>query len=330
MRGYLVSLSATPHCPLSRAVPLSAQTVWHLSFKWATTPLTLVMPLSFSASIVPGSEIQPRHSECCNSVISTNSILACTADEQPNTEAMNKSQYSTHSWQQKGANLCGVLLVRRFTTLILCRPPCWTYCTQLSTYNKKVLNKTLAYLNISFEMWKRKSRKRLEWFESMLLTFKNQESQITATILTNLAAFLFLKKNSIQFCQAEIFFHMLLTFLSTNKGWNSDVGSVHNSKKYTMYQERTIGTIIPYSCNPFFVFVLWNYLPPLPFFFFFSNSCEQNKWTFKVVFFFLFFLTWRLNYMISTQKVQFVFFYVSIFPWWNLQFPVNGKMNLSH
>lgn len=34
--------------------------------------------------------------------------------------------------------------------------------------------------------------------------------------------------------------------------------------------------------------------------------------------------------MISTQKVQFVFFYVSIFPWWNLQFPVNGKMNLSH
>ena len=35
-----------------------------------------------------------RHSKLCISVISTGSILACTADRQPNTEVMNKSQYS--------------------------------------------------------------------------------------------------------------------------------------------------------------------------------------------------------------------------------------------
>lgn len=38
-----------------------------------------------------------RHSEPCNSVISKSSILACAADKQPNTEVMNKSQYSTHT-----------------------------------------------------------------------------------------------------------------------------------------------------------------------------------------------------------------------------------------
>lgn len=38
-----------------------------------------------------------RHTEPCNSVISKSSILACAADKQPNTEVMNKSQYSTHT-----------------------------------------------------------------------------------------------------------------------------------------------------------------------------------------------------------------------------------------
>lgn len=36
-----------------------------------------------------------RLSKLCNSVISTSTILACTADKQPNTEMMNTSQYNT-------------------------------------------------------------------------------------------------------------------------------------------------------------------------------------------------------------------------------------------
>lgn len=54
---YLASLS---FCRASESCPtFSPGSVWHLSFTQVTTPPSLALPLSFSSSIVPGSEIQP-------------------------------------------------------------------------------------------------------------------------------------------------------------------------------------------------------------------------------------------------------------------------------
>lgn len=95
--GYLVSDPLSLRCPSESCPTFSPGSVWHLSFTRVTTPPNPVLPLSFSSSIVPGSEIQPGTASPYNSVISTSSILACTADKQPNTQVMNKSQYSTYT-----------------------------------------------------------------------------------------------------------------------------------------------------------------------------------------------------------------------------------------
>lgn len=83
---------ASESCPT-----FSPGSVWHLSFTRVTTPpqpCTATLIFIIYCSRLRDSA---RHSKPCNSVIFTSSILACMADKQPNTELMNKSQYSTYT-----------------------------------------------------------------------------------------------------------------------------------------------------------------------------------------------------------------------------------------
>lgn len=96
-RGYLVSwppVSMLSFWELSRFQPrLCVASIFHAS---DNAPQPLAASLLF---IVYCSRLtySARHSEPCNSVISASSILACTTDKKPNTEVMNKSQYSTYT-----------------------------------------------------------------------------------------------------------------------------------------------------------------------------------------------------------------------------------------
>lgn len=99
IQRHRLSRPPSSRCRPESCPTFSPESVWHPSFTLVTTrppppapPRNAAPPLSFSSSIVPGSEIQPGR--LCSPVISTGSILACAADKQPNTEMMNKSQYS--------------------------------------------------------------------------------------------------------------------------------------------------------------------------------------------------------------------------------------------
>lgn len=96
-RGYLVSrpfVSLLSFWELSHFQPgLCVASIFHTSDN-APQPRAATLIFMVYCSRLRDSA---RHSKPCNSVISTSSILACTADKQPNTEVMNKSQYSTYT-----------------------------------------------------------------------------------------------------------------------------------------------------------------------------------------------------------------------------------------
>lgn len=84
-------------CPSESCPPFSPGSVWHLSFIRVTAPHNPAPPLSFPSSIVPSSETQAGTASPAILSSPKAQYLPCAADKQPNTEVMNKSQYSTYT-----------------------------------------------------------------------------------------------------------------------------------------------------------------------------------------------------------------------------------------
>lgn len=104
--GPLSFCCASESCPTS-----SPGSVWHLSFTRVTTPPNLALPLSFSSSIVPGSEIQPgTASPAILSSPQAQYLPAWLISSQTLRWWINHNTAHTH-WHQEEAYLLGVLLV---------------------------------------------------------------------------------------------------------------------------------------------------------------------------------------------------------------------------
>ncbi len=151
---YLGPLSLC--CPSESCPTFSPGSVWHLSFTRVTTPPNPALPLSFFIVYCSRLRDSALLSKLCNSVISTSTILACTADKQPNTEMMNTSQTTRPQLLTPGGGLfiCFTLVIlehsasnlvysftqlawaqtrdsahsiRRTWSLGLALPPLWTF-----------------------------------------------------------------------------------------------------------------------------------------------------------------------------------------------------------